>query len=83
MVDPHNKIIFPYSPRITEMRRGAVGIGKSDVFTMKDVLNRGLWEDPLMDPQTYVFIPLHISLPYALPNVYRCKAGSLCLPLGK
>lgn len=34
------------------MRRGAVGVGRSDLFTMKEVLDRGLWDDPLMDPET-------------------------------
>jgi hypothetical protein len=37
---------------IIETRRAAVAIGKSDIFTMQEVLEGGLWDDPLMDPET-------------------------------
>ncbi|KAG8833991.1 hypothetical protein FRC17_009717 [Serendipita sp. 399] len=35
-----------------EMRRFAVSVGKSDIFTMIDVLSAGLWDDDLLDPAT-------------------------------
>jgi hypothetical protein len=37
---------------LIESRRVAVAIGKSDMFTMEEVLDGGLWDDPLMDPET-------------------------------
>jgi hypothetical protein len=35
-----------------EMRRCAVKVGRSDLFTMTDILQAGLWKDPLIDPET-------------------------------
>ncbi|CAG8742263.1 6292_t:CDS:2, partial [Acaulospora colombiana] len=35
-----------------EMRRCAVKVGRSDLFTMTDELKVGLWKDPLLDPET-------------------------------
>ncbi|KAG8835203.1 hypothetical protein FRB91_001163 [Serendipita sp. 411] len=35
-----------------EMRRFAVGVGRSDIFTMIDTLSGGLWDDELLDPAT-------------------------------
>jgi hypothetical protein len=29
-----------------------MAVGKSDISTMQEVLNGGLWDDPLMDPET-------------------------------
>ncbi|PVG04450.1 S-adenosyl-L-methionine-dependent methyltransferase [Serendipita vermifera] len=35
-----------------EMRRCAVKVGRSDLFTMTDSLKVGLWKDPMLDPET-------------------------------
>jgi hypothetical protein len=45
---------LPIHAHITlpEARRAAATIGKSDIFTMQEVLDGGLWDDPLMDPET-------------------------------
>ena len=37
---------------LIEVRRVTVAVGRSDIFTMQEVLDRGLWDDPLMDPET-------------------------------
>lgn len=37
-----------------ELRRAAVKTGKSDIYGMADALDEGLWNDPLMDPETCV-----------------------------
>ena len=37
---------------LIELRRAAVAVGRSDIFTMQEVLDGGLWDDPLMDPET-------------------------------
>ena len=37
---------------LIESRRAAVAVRRSDIFTMQEVLDRGLWDDPLMDPET-------------------------------
>jgi hypothetical protein len=44
---------FLYMPtHFIEWSRAIVAVGKSDIATMQEVLNRGLWDDPLMDPET-------------------------------
>ncbi|KAG8791092.1 hypothetical protein FRC16_000605 [Serendipita sp. 398] len=37
---------------VYEMRRGAMSSGKSDIYGMSKAMDEGLWEHPLMDPET-------------------------------
>ncbi|CAG7849049.1 SubName: Full=Uncharacterized protein {ECO:0000313/EMBL:CCA67102.1} [Serendipita indica DSM 11827] len=47
---------------IYEMRRGAVGTGRSDLFTMATALDEGLWDDALLDPDTCRTASLYLPL---------------------
>ncbi|CAG7852550.1 SubName: Full=Related to methyltransferase {ECO:0000313/EMBL:CCA71907.1} [Serendipita indica DSM 11827] len=63
---------------IFEMRRTAVRMGRSDIFTMIETLSLGLWNDELLDPETCgaadLFMPLD---PNPLQNQRLHHIGTL------
>jgi hypothetical protein len=46
---PFVPFFIPCGP---EMIRTGAMVGRSDFFRMGNILDAGLWEDPLLDPQT-------------------------------
>ncbi|PVG04451.1 S-adenosyl-L-methionine-dependent methyltransferase [Serendipita vermifera] len=60
---------------IWEMRRCAVKVGRSDLFTMAEELQGGLWRDPLIDPETCGAGSLYLPIgPWAShPDVHQSQ----------